>query len=316
MRIASAVFLTLSIALVCMAQDDKRKITPTPDPNASFKVYIPKDLDDAFIELKKMLAPALLNELRNNSEEHLSGYHHGLGTWLRNNWGLWAGARLAQYFNQLGIHHPDDMSGIILTSFWRHLHSQPIRLNEQVQFYKKYWRDKKEKEEAISPVPESAINRPLKAYDGSHIKLADYTGKKVVVLGWWYMLCKPSDSDCEMISHLVKLKREYGNKGVEVIGMPGIHPFNPTRETARVKRLTRKYGINFPLVWDDGSFTHDVEEYEKFGYSSIPQVFVISREGDIIKRVRGFDTRRDPKVLRETVENAIRGASGGQAANP
>jgi hypothetical protein len=110
-----------------MAQGDKSKITPTPDPNAPFKVYIPKDLEDAFLELEKMLSPALLNEIRLKSEKDMIEYHHGFGTWLRNNWGLWAGSRLAQYFRQLGISHPDDMSGVILTSFWRHLHAQPIR---------------------------------------------------------------------------------------------------------------------------------------------------------------------------------------------
>ena len=316
MRALLILFLTFILALGCMAQGDKSKITPTPDPNAPFKVYIPKDLEDAFIELKTMLSPALLNEIRLKSEKGMIDYHHGFGTWLRNNWGLWAGSRLAQYFKQLGINHPDDMSGIILTSFWRHLHSQPIELEEQVEFYKEYWRKATEKEEVASPVSESAMSRPLRSYDGSSIKLADYAGKKVVVLSWWYMLCKPSDADCKMLPHLVKLKKEYGAQGVEVIGMPGIYPFNPTREAARVKGLIRKYDINFPLVWDDDTFTHDVEEYDKFGYSSIPQVFIISRDGYVMKRVRGFDPQRDPKVLREAVENAIRGTSNRQAANP
>src|SRR4051812_24902765 len=105
MRIASVLFLTLSLTLVCVAQGEKSKITPTPDPKAPFKVYIPKDLEEAFIELEKMLSPALLKEIRLKSEKDMILYHHGFGTWLRNNWGLWAGSRLAQYFNQLGIKH-------------------------------------------------------------------------------------------------------------------------------------------------------------------------------------------------------------------
>jgi hypothetical protein len=47
-------------------------------------------------------------------------HHHGLGTWLRNYWGLWAGSRLAQKFNRAGIRHPDDMSHIILSYFCVH----------------------------------------------------------------------------------------------------------------------------------------------------------------------------------------------------
>ena len=316
MRTISTLLLTFLLAVGCLAQGDKSKITPTPDPNAPFKVYIPKDLEDAFVELKKMLSSALLDEIRLKSEKDMILYHHGFGTWLRNNWGLWASSRLAQYFNQLGINHPDDMSGIILTSFWRHLHSKPVGLEEQVESYKEYWREAEEKEEAITPVSERAMNRPLRSYDGATIKLADFAGKKVVVLGWWYMLCKPSDADCGMLSHLVRLKRDYGDKGVEVIGMPGIHPFNPSREAVRVKSLTRRYGVNFPLVWVDGTFTHDVEEYDKFGYSSTPQVFVISRDGYVVKRIRGFDPQSDPKALREALENAIRSTSSRRAINP
>lgn len=316
MRTVSILLLTFLLAVGCLAQGDKGKITPTPDPNAPFKVYIPKDLDDAFVELQKMLSPALLDEIRLKSEKEMITYHHGFGTWLRNYWGLWAGSRLAQYFNQLGINHPDDMSGTILTSFWRHLHAQPIGLEEQVQSYKEYWSEANEKEEAITPVSVSVLNHPLRAYDGGPIKLEDYAGKKVVVLAWWYMLCKPSDADCELLTHLVKLKRDYGDKGVEVIGMPGIYPFNADREAKRVKSLTSKYGVNFPLVWDDDTFTHDVEEYEKFGYSSIPQVFVISRDGYVVKRIRGFDSQSAPGVLRGAVEGAIRSASRGQAGNP
>ena len=41
-------------------------------------------------------------------------YHHGLGMYLRNNWGLWKGSRLQNYFSERGVYHPDSMSGIIL----------------------------------------------------------------------------------------------------------------------------------------------------------------------------------------------------------
>lgn len=35
------------------------------------------------------------------------------------------------------------MSGIILTSYWRHLHNQPIDLETQVSFYVDYWEDRR-----------------------------------------------------------------------------------------------------------------------------------------------------------------------------
>ena len=59
---------------------------------------------------------------------------------MRNDWGLWGGSPLARYFNRLGVFHPDDISGIILTSFWRHLNGRPIKLDEQVKHYQDYWK--------------------------------------------------------------------------------------------------------------------------------------------------------------------------------
>lgn len=71
-------------------------------------------------------------------------YHFGLGMWLRNNWGLWAGERMAEYFAGIGIYHPDDMSGILLDSYWRYLNGLDICLQEQVEMYREYWRQQQE----------------------------------------------------------------------------------------------------------------------------------------------------------------------------
>lgn len=68
--------------------------------------------------------------------------HMGLGMWLRNNWGLWSGSRLAKWFNERRIWHPDDMSGIILYSYSRHSHSQPIGLDDQIKHYVTIWEER------------------------------------------------------------------------------------------------------------------------------------------------------------------------------
>ena len=65
--------------------------------------------------------------------------HHGLGMYLRNQWGLWSGSRLADYFHEMGIHHPDDMSGIILDSYVRHLRGDPFSVHAKVREYQEYW---------------------------------------------------------------------------------------------------------------------------------------------------------------------------------
>jgi hypothetical protein len=120
-------------------EDAKYKVKPSEDKNSPTKVYIPENLDDCFKELKKMLTPELIEEMKTNTESDMVKYHHGLGMWIRNNWGLWTSSRLKKYFNDLGIHHPDDMSGIILTSFWRSLNDKPIQLEKQIKYYQDYW---------------------------------------------------------------------------------------------------------------------------------------------------------------------------------
>lgn len=45
---------------------------------------------------------------------------------------------ITKYFNQREIFHPDDMYGIILTSYYRQLRANEIKLNEQIEHYKKY----------------------------------------------------------------------------------------------------------------------------------------------------------------------------------
>jgi len=78
-------------------------------------VYIPKDLGECFVELDRLLKEVDKKEMQAlPKKEDMIQYHHGLGTWIRNNWGLWGGSRLQKYFTDKGITHPDNMSGIIL----------------------------------------------------------------------------------------------------------------------------------------------------------------------------------------------------------
>ena len=102
-------------------------------------IYIPKDLDDCIVQLKMLFSPEVIEEMRSSPEVDMNQYHFGLGLCMRNTWGLWIGSRLAKWFNTHGIEHPDDMSGIILTSFWRNINNKPIKLEEQIKYYRDYW---------------------------------------------------------------------------------------------------------------------------------------------------------------------------------
>ena len=107
-------------------------------------VYIPIDLNDCFKQLDSFWADSIKIQIREMSEDEFTAKSHfGIGLWMRNNWRLFGGSRLSKYFIDLSIFHPDDMSGIVLTSYHRYLLGQDIKLEEQVSYYKEYWKKNK-----------------------------------------------------------------------------------------------------------------------------------------------------------------------------
>jgi len=102
--------------------------------------YIPKNLQDCLSHLKILLSQDTINKIRNGNEKDVINWHSGTGAWIRNNWGLWGrSSDLYKWFIKNGVWHPDDMTGIIFHSLWRHLNKNPIKFKEQVMYYKKFW---------------------------------------------------------------------------------------------------------------------------------------------------------------------------------
>ena len=115
-------------------------------------VGIPENLGLCLEALKKLVRPDELEEFMKVAEMDVCTFHPGLGRWIRNNWGLWSGSKLSQWFNGKGIYHPDDMSGIILTSFHRHLNNRSIGLDGQIKYYQEYWAQVKENVDGLRAV--------------------------------------------------------------------------------------------------------------------------------------------------------------------
>jgi hypothetical protein len=103
--------------------------------------YIPTDLNDAINQINKVLAEeSKLKIKKMNEEDFIAESHFGIGfTLIRNGWALWGKSRLSKYFNEIGINHPDDMSGIILTSYFRKLKKKPIELEKQILDINEYY---------------------------------------------------------------------------------------------------------------------------------------------------------------------------------
>jgi len=88
-------------------------------------VYIPIDLPDCLRQLDTLLTPLRRKEMAAlKKRDDMIRYHHGLGMGLRNQWGLWGGSRLQQYFLGRGVGHPDEMSHTVLLHYWDWLHGE------------------------------------------------------------------------------------------------------------------------------------------------------------------------------------------------
>lgn len=112
----------------------------------SEEIKIPNNLLECFEQLDKMLSDSEDADWfkATEEEEAISQSHHGLGRWIRNNWGLWSkDSKLYDYLLKLELSHPDDMSSVILTSYHRHLNDKELELDEQIKFYIEYWKENK-----------------------------------------------------------------------------------------------------------------------------------------------------------------------------
>lgn len=85
-------------------------------------VYIPKNIKECFLQLDKLLKDSDIKQIKElKNKEGTLKFHHGLGTWIRNNWGLWGGSRLQLYILDREKTQPDGMSAKILEFYWEWL---------------------------------------------------------------------------------------------------------------------------------------------------------------------------------------------------
>lgn len=139
--------LISSLLFYISVSGQKSSTNTTKTKLSTDTIYIPKDLNDCLDQLDKMFPDSIKSKIKVMTEDEFSGrYHLGFGMWMRNNWGLWKGSRLSEYFNSLGIYHPDDMTGIIFESYHRQLTGQQRKLKQQIKFYQDYWQKVKQDE--------------------------------------------------------------------------------------------------------------------------------------------------------------------------
>lgn len=102
-------------------------------------IYIPKNLDDALLQLDKLISPESQAKIKTIPEDSVCwALHARLGQWMMLNWGFYGGSRLSFYLRSAGITYPDDMADFILLCYHRRLNAKPYTIKEfAVQFRQK-----------------------------------------------------------------------------------------------------------------------------------------------------------------------------------
>ena len=133
-----------------------------------------------------------------------------------------------------------------------------------------------------------------RAASGAPIKLGDYSGK-VLLVNLWATWCGP----CRMETpELVKLNKEFRDRGVEMIGLS---TEDPDASAESVSDFMREYNVDYQIGWA----TREVALGLMQGRTNIPQSFIIARDGRIIKRFIGFSPASTPVQLRQALEQAL-----------
>jgi len=159
---------------------------------------------------------------------------------------------------------------------------------------------------AITAAPEALVvplsaelrNTSLKTLDGRSLKLSDFADK-VVVLNIWATWCGPCRQE---MPELVKVSNDYKDRGVIVLGLATT--YNERDDQQHVKDYIKAQNVPYQIIWDDGTLAGPLVEAVQ-GRSVIPQSFVISRDGRIVKHFEGFRPSSDPLSMRQAIEEAL-----------
>jgi hypothetical protein len=119
----------------------------------------PATLAEAHEQLEEQLPVEELKKIdAMKTEDEMIDYHFGSGMGMRNTWGLWGDSPLALHLRELGFTHADDMSSVILETFWCKRHGKEFRIKERAEYYRAYWSENKwPDKEAVDPDDKSEV---------------------------------------------------------------------------------------------------------------------------------------------------------------
>jgi peroxiredoxin len=91
-------------------------------------------------------------------------------------------------------------------------------------------------------------------------------------------------------------------RGLVVLGVATTN--NEHDDQAHVKEFIKSQSVPYKIIWDDGTLAGPLVQAVQ-GKSVIPQSFVVSRDGRIVKHFTGFSQYSTPQLMRQAIEEAL-----------
>lgn len=100
--------------------------------------YIPKDLNDALLELDKIMDEGAKKKFLEYTEEDArTKTHFSFGKYINARWSIQEGSRLTAWFQKNKIFNYDDMIDVVITTYHRKLSKKPIEFEALATYHYK-----------------------------------------------------------------------------------------------------------------------------------------------------------------------------------
>jgi peroxiredoxin len=142
-------------------------------------------------------------------------------------------------------------------------------------------------DEASELVNKPAPDFQLTSLDGEHVSLADFHGKKKVVVSFWASWCGPCRMELPALARFYERHRSEADH-FEVLAI------SSDEDPEDAQKFVTKARLPFPILMDSATVVS-----EKYGARVIPMMFVIDENGKVISGHTGFISMMDYQLVRD-----------------